>query len=476
MTDVPGEGSHEQEQQRLLTIVRGWRPSVFPEYRGFRCAFCQALVDEAWHHWLHADGYHVPVHLCAARCEPLFQAGALPLSQEQSAAGARPIASNVYPFSEEAIRRFREIVSAWPSDTAPERRAFICDACGGELALEAGLDGSQHRQGYHVWWKMDPGDTLAELHFHRACGHSLGIYSQAEIGAQHGQGISAQQVDTSAAPSSPALEFQTFELPTGERALVPRDLELKLPEHTALAAEQLHFLVFVPWSDHYLNRVAEQYRDFFTFVLPYLHTRTTDVHIAACFPFASELIQATGVEVDSRVVHLAFILHDVGWSQLSEEEIAASLSTSGVTLTKTAMGPKEKHAVVGRDLAQQLLARYPFEPPLTETQKAWIAQAVLYHDKPWELAEQGGLPLEIKLVCDVDHLWSLTHENFWQDTIRKGVDPSVYLSNLEQDLETYFVTEPGKYKARRLLLERQAEVSAWARAKAALEAGVDATG
>ncbi len=274
----------------------------------------------------------------------------------------------------------------------------------------------------------------------------------------------------------PVLAFQLFELPTGERALIPRDLELKLPEHATLAPEQLHFLVFIPWTERYLSRVDEQYRDFFRFVLPYLQTRTTNVHIATCFPFVHELIEAVGVQVDSRVVHLAFLLHDVGWSQLSEAEIAASLSTTGVALTETAMGPKEKHARVGRDLAQRLLAEYPFAPPLTEAQKAWIAQAVLYHDQPWELAKQGALPLEIKLVCDVDHLWSLTHENFWQDTVRKGIAPPAYLENLAADLETYFVTEPGKHKARRLLLERQAEVSMWASARATLEAGTEAAG
>ena len=61
------------------------------------------------------------------------------------------------------------------------------------------------------------------------------------------------------------------------------------------------------------------------------------------------------------------------------------------------------------------------------------------------------MPLEVQLLVDLDHLWSFTHENFWQDTVRKGVEAKIYLKNLEQDLDSYFVTNAGKQKARELL-------------------------
>lgn len=449
-----------REQQMLLAIVQSWHPSAIPEYRGFRCAFCQSPINEAWHHRLLTDDYALPVHLCNERCEARFQSGTLPISQSKSTPGTNQPLDNADLYSEEATRRFREIVHSWTADAGPALHAFTCDACGGELFMEPGPDGSFQRQGYHVWWQMEPEQRRVELHFHRACGQALDIAGREEY--THGQG-----------QPSPFTGFRLFSLPTGERALIPDDLELQLPEHSTLGPELLHFLVFIPWNDHLLSRIDVPYRDFFQVVLPYLHTRTTDVHIATCFPFADELIQAAGAAVDSRVVHLAFLLHDVGWSQLSEAEIAASLGVTGVALNAQAQGPKEKHASVGRDLAERLLASYPFDPPLTDTQRTWICQAVLYHDKPWELAKQGALPLEIKLVCDVDHLWSLTHENFWQDTVRKGVVPPTYLSNLEQDVEAYFVTEPGKREARRLLKERQAEVRLWTRANAALKTGSD---
>lgn len=445
----------ERERETLLAIVRSWHPSAVPEFRGFRCAFCQSPINEAWHHWLITDEYALPVHLCSEQCEARFQAGTLPISQPKHTMGVNPPLDNAGLYSEEATRRFREIVQSWTAARAPALHSFTCDECGEELLMELEPEGQPQRQSYHVWWQMEPEHRRVELHFHRACGQALGIASQEE----HAQEQERQL---------PLNEFRLFTLPTGEQALIPDDLELRLPERSALGPELLHFLLFIPWSDHLLSRIDAPYRDFFQAVLPYLHTRTTDVHIATCFPFVDELIQAVGAAVDERVVHLAFLLHDVGWSQLSEAEIAASLGVTGVALNAQALGPKEKHALVGQDLAQRLLASYPFAPPLTATQHDWICQAVLYHDKPWELAKQGKLPLEIKLVCDVDHLWSFTHENFWQDTLRKGVAPPTYLTNLEQDIATYFVTEQGKHKARALLEQRREEVGRWIAAKAAL--------
>ena len=462
MSTPEQQSDHKAEQQRLLAIVHSWKPSAIPEYRGFRCAFCQSPINEAWHHWLLTDEYALPVHLCDERCEARFQAGTLPINQANRTTGTNQPLDNDGLYSEEATRRFREIVHTWAADTEPALHAFTCDACGGELLIEPGPDGHPQRKGYHVWWQMEPEHRRVELHFHRACGQGLGIASREERAQGQGQ-------------ASPVNRFRLFTLPMGERALIPDDLELQLPEHSTLGRDLLHFLLFIPWSDHLLSRIDAPYRDFFEIVLPYLHTRTTDVHIATCFPFVDELIQAAGAVVDERVIHLAFLLHDVGWSQLSEAEIAASLGVTGVTLNAQSQGPKEKHALVGKDLAARLLASYSFDPPLTETQHDWICQAVLYHDKPWELAKQGELPLEIKLVCDVDHLWSFTHENFWQDTVRKGVAPTMYLSNLERDLEGYFVTEYGKRKARSLLEERRGEVSEWTIVKAALGTESDAS-
>ena len=259
----------------------------------------------------------------------------------------------------------------------------------------------------------------------------------------------------------PSSSFSAFRLPSGETALIPSDIELKIPERSALAPDRLHYLIYIPWHEKYFRSVPEAYRDFFEAVLPYLRARTTDVHVATCLPFVKELIAASDEVVDETVITVAFILHDSGWSQMSEDEIAHSLGVTGLALSGAAVDPKARHAVLGKEIAERVLGSVRRQPPLTESQKDLIYKAILYHDKPWELAGQGGLPASVKLVCDVDHLWSFTHENFWQDTARKSVAPDSYLKNLENDLDGYFVTEQGKRKARSLIEERRVEVEEW---------------
>jgi hypothetical protein len=256
-------------------------------------------------------------------------------------------------------------------------------------------------------------------------------------------------------------QFSLFKLPSGESAWIPADVNLRFPDKTSIDPHLLHFLIYIPWEDKYIEQVDMAYRNFFQAVLPYLHVRTTDVHIATCAPFIKELIRADHETVDEQVVHLAFILHDSGWSQMSELEIAESLGVKGLALSGEAVTPKARHVELGKQIAQRVLSEYPVQPPLTDEQKDLIYKAILYHDKPEELLALGGIPASVRVVCDVDHLWSFTHENFWQDTVRKGVNPRVYLENLSKDLDGYFVAEPGRQKARQMLEVRGSEVKSW---------------
>ncbi len=171
--------SKEKEQEILLKIVETWRPSEQPEYRGFRCANCQEYKNEAWYHWVNTAGYRLPIHMCDDTCEPQFQAGTVQVNEEKRAQVNRETFG--YQYTEAAKKRFREIIASWPEYKEPELKAYVCDNCGKELDMETLPDGSRQRQGYHVWWKMDDGQTLAEMHFHRDCGHRLSIYGKQEI-------------------------------------------------------------------------------------------------------------------------------------------------------------------------------------------------------------------------------------------------------------------------------------------------------
>lgn len=60
--------------------------------------------------------------------------------------------------------------------------------------------------------------------------------------------------------------------------MFPKDIPLRVPESTTLDPKDLHFLIYVPWSQGYLDFVPSEYRDFFHEILPLLAARTTDVH------------------------------------------------------------------------------------------------------------------------------------------------------------------------------------------------------
>lgn len=172
--------TREEEQNVLVKIVETWRPSEYPEYRGFRCANCQQYKNEAWYHWVNAGNYRLPIHLCDDTCEPAFRTGNIHVDESKRATVDRATFGDAYKYSEETKQRFREIIKAWPEYKEPELKAYTCDYCEEELTMEKQPDGIKQRQGYHVWWKMDDGKTLAELHFHKTCGNKLGIYSKEE--------------------------------------------------------------------------------------------------------------------------------------------------------------------------------------------------------------------------------------------------------------------------------------------------------
>lgn len=161
-----------EEQKILLKIVESWRLSEKPEYRGFRCANCQQYKNEAWYHWINFGGYKMPIHMCNDTCEPEFRKGSIHIDETKCLQVNRDLFGNSYRYNPQTVQRFREIISSWPEYKPPELKAYNCDECGKDLDIDPS-DGV--RKGYHVWWKMDDGKTLAKLHFHKPCAALLKI-------------------------------------------------------------------------------------------------------------------------------------------------------------------------------------------------------------------------------------------------------------------------------------------------------------
>lgn len=247
--------------------------------------------------------------------------------------------------------------------------------------------------------------------------------------------------------------FQRLRLPDGRTKLVPDDIRLRFPLREGNPSLAIK-LVEIPWDEAYGQRIPSEFLDFWDRAFRYLHVRTTDVHVAICLMLMDELFSLFPSDsYDRRVVGIGIIFHDAGWTKLSDDQVAASLGVTGLVLTLGAIGPKEAHLEEGRKIVEEELKNFP---ELTHAQCQTIIEIVAFHDFPDRSTDTS---LSFKIACDLDHLWSFTHENFWQDTVRKDVDPHEYWNNLEKDLDGYFVTEQGKKFARRLLGERKDELS-----------------
>ena len=256
------------------------------------------------------------------------------------------------------------------------------------------------------------------------------------------------------------ISFRKVVTPDNKCFRIPTDIELVFPEES-LPPDLLRCLVYIPWERDYLHFCPKRFKRFFEFVLPYLKPRTTDVHTAVCLSYWSnytkKLEKQRGAKINKKIVAYGLILHDCGWSALNKKEIADSLAVKGLKIKGEAISPKRKHADEGAKIARKILNEYKFKPALTKEEKGVICKAVFWHDKT-EKVRDRKFPIEIKAVMDVDHLWSFTKLNFWQDTVRKDVSPQDYSKNLERDLDSYFIFEIGKELAYTLLKKRKKEV------------------
>jgi hypothetical protein len=162
----------QKEQQLLLETVETWNLNEYPEFRGFRCANCQQYKNQAWYHWLNSGDYRLPVHMCDDNCESLFKTGAIEIDENKKVSVDRNSFGNSYQFKPETIKRFDKVIASWPEEKEPELKNFSCDECGLDLEINP-VD--NQRKGFHVWYKMLDGKTLAELHFHKNCANALGI-------------------------------------------------------------------------------------------------------------------------------------------------------------------------------------------------------------------------------------------------------------------------------------------------------------
>lgn len=172
---------------------------------------------------------------------------------------------------------------------------------------------------------------------------------------------------------------------------------------------------------------------------PYLSTRDNDIHTKISYSFARRLCDAE--KGNECVVLPAIILHDVGWIKIPEE------------LHPRAFGPGPRdtelnriHEVEGAKIARKILEVVKYSPDLTEE----IVEIVLGHD-----SRKEPVSINDAIVKDADKLWRFSDYGFEVDVRRFKLDPAGYVAWLEDQIESWFITQAGKAVARKDLSLRE---------------------
>lgn len=142
---------------------------------------------------------------------------------------------------------------------------------------------------------------------------------------------------------------------------------------------------------------------------PYLSVRNDLLHTQVAHQYCLRLLSAEGG--DQRIVEPAVILHDVGWSKLTPEQIkrAFGIRVKGEEAERLNRIHEREGAVIARRILQSL--NYP--PP-------WIEQIALLIERH----DSGERPesLEEKILKDADKLWRFSHHGFWQELERQELE------------------------------------------------------
>ncbi len=178
---------------------------------------------------------------------------------------------------------------------------------------------------------------------------------------------------------------------------------------------------------------------------PYLSVRNDLLHTQIAHRYSLSLLRAEGG--DRRMVEPAVILHDVGWSKLTPDQIkiAFGIRAGG----QEAKRLNRIHEVEGAVIAGILLQTLNYAPLLIER----ITPMIERHDS-------GNHPesLEEKILKDSDKLWRFSGIGFRHENERQGVEPFEMLHFLERLIACLF-TPDAKRMAAEELKARKREIT-----------------
>lgn len=172
---------------------------------------------------------------------------------------------------------------------------------------------------------------------------------------------------------------------------------------------------------------------------PYLHTRRGLIHVPIVKDFADTLMQSE--LADPEIVIPAVLLHDVGWSALTEEmQLKAYGPTYDISLNRI-------HEVEGVKIARKLL----HEAGYNNREKAeQIIEIIDGHD-----SRSTALSNSDMVVKDADKLYRFTQEGFSHLIGEFGVDAPFLSNHLGSEIDNWFFTPTAKKIASSELAKRK---------------------
>lgn len=174
--------------------------------------------------------------------------------------------------------------------------------------------------------------------------------------------------------------------------------------------------------------VARRYQEILELARPYLDTRGNQEHTEGSLAFAWRLLDAEGGDPD--VIIPGVTLHDVGWSQVNEDE---QLLAFGPAPTRPDLN--FWHEEKGAEIATAILTSVGYDPVLT----AEIAEIVRGHDN-----RLTALSLNDALVKDSDKLFRLTRRGYYMFWEWFPLDFRQYLAAMASVADGWFFTVTAK--------------------------------
>lgn len=186
------------------------------------------------------------------------------------------------------------------------------------------------------------------------------------------------------------------------------------------------------------------FRKIWNLALPYQDKRGDEGHAETVLNYAFELLKTENSNED--VVIPAAILHDIGWSQVSEEERMAVFRDLDRSMD---IKLRMRHQELGVILAKDILVRVNYPQNLTDE----VLEIISQHD-----TRQGFLNENDGIMRDADKLWRYSSNGFSADLRRFKIDPHLLYQANKITLPNYFYSITAKRIAQRELEKRKSEI------------------